>query len=185
MIGSSTEDAGRAFDIGEASALLARTPRVLDAWLRGLPPDWLTARESPGTWSPLEVLRHLVHADRVNFLPRARWILERGATTPLPAFERLPAAGADQPLESLLDGFAALRAANLEELAGLPIDRATLARIGEHPLLGPVTLQQLLATWVAHDHDHLMQIARILGRQYRGAVGPWRQSLRVISGLQG
>ena len=120
-------------------------------------------------------------------MPRARIILEHGDTRAFERFDRLAQfdSSAAQTVESRLDEFASLRRRNLEELKSLELTTSDLDRAGLHPELGPVTLRQLLATWTAHDLDHVMQISRVLGRQYSDAVGPWRAYLRIISGTQG
>jgi hypothetical protein len=177
----------RRFDLSEATTLLARTPRTLDALLRDLPEAWLTANEGGDTWSPIEVVGHLIHGERTDWIPRARVILEHGDSVAFAPFDRLAQRreSSGKALSDLLDQFARLREANLRELAALRLDARALDRPGKHPSLGAVTLRQLLATWVAHDLDHLMQVARVLGTQYSDEVGPWRAYLRVISGQQG
>lgn len=177
----------RPFNIEEAAAVLARTPATLDALLRGLSNTWTTAHEGDGTWSPFDVVGHLIHGERTDWIPRARIILVHGDSRPFATFDRLAqfAAPNDGTLDSLLDEFARLRRDNLRELAALRLTEADLDRRGRHPELGAVTLRQLLATWVAHDLDHLMQISRTLARQYSEAVGPWRAYLRIISGTPG
>src|SRR5262249_53024683 len=177
----------RQFTISEATALLARTPATLNAWLRGLPEGWLTGNEGGETWSPTDVLGHLIHGERTDWIPRAKRILEHGDTVAFDKFDRFAQfrdfAGVGVP--ALLDEFARAREASLRELAALNLDEAALDRPGLHPELGPVTMRQLLATWVSHDLDHVIQIARVMARQYTDAVGPWRVYLRVISGSQG
>ena len=177
----------RGLVISEASALLARTPRTLDAWLRGLPDGWLVAHEGGETWSAVDVVGHLIHGERTDWMPRVRWILEHGDSIAFEPFDRFAQRheSAGKTLADLLDEFARLRAASLRELAALPIDDLALGRPGLHPSLGAVTLRQLLATWVAHDLDHVTQIARVMAMQYADEVGPWRAYLRVISGSQG
>lgn len=171
----------------EAVAILTRTPGALDALLRGLPDGWIAANEGGDTWSPFDVVGHLIHGERTDWVPRARMILEHGDARPFDPFDRFAQQSASQgrTLGSLLDEFVALREENLRELAALGITDADLDRRGRHPGLGTVTLRQLLATWTAHDLDHLMQISRVLARQYSDEVGPWRAYLRVISGTQG
>jgi hypothetical protein len=171
----------------EAVAVLARTPAALDALLRDLSSGWVTANEGDNTWSPYDVVGHLIHGERTDWVPRARIILEHGESRAFEKFDRLAqfAESRGRPLASLLDEFATLRQTNLRELAALGITSADLDRRGRHPELGIVTLRQLLSTWVAHDLDHVMQISRILARQYSDEVGPWRAYLRVISGEQG
>jgi len=177
----------RPFVTEEAIALLSRTPSTLDTLLRGLPDGWVAAHEGGNTWSPFDVIGHLIHGERTDWMPRARIILERGETQPFETFDRLAQfeESRGRTLASLLDEFASLRANNLRDLASLQLTDAELDRRGRHPQLGVVTLRQLLATWVAHDLDHVMQIARALARQYSDEVGPWRAYLRIISGEQG
>jgi len=177
----------RAFDLQEATALLARTPPLLDAWLRGLPDDWVTAHEGGDTWSPFDVLGHLIHGEEADWLPRARQIMTSGDACAFAPFDRLAQfeATRGRTLPDLLDEFGGLRRQNLAGLAALQLTAADLDRHGRHPAFGPVTLRQLLATWVAHDYDHVAQIARVLAHQYSDDVGPWRAYLRVISGQPG
>jgi hypothetical protein len=176
-----------AFSIDEATAILARTPASLDALLRGLPASWTTAHEGGETWSPFDIVGHLIHADQTDWVRRAKLILAHGETRPFEPFDRVAqfTHSAGRALPDLLDQFATLRAASLGELRALNLTAADLDRTGRHPAFGTVTLRQLLATWVAHDLDHVMQVARILGRQYSDEVGPWRVYLRVITGHQG
>ena len=177
----------RPFALDDATAILARTPSTLDAMLRGLPAGWISAHEGGDTWSPFDVIGHLIHGEWTDWMPRARVILEHGETRAFEKFDRLAqfAASEGRTLESLLDEFAALRHDSLRDLATLSLAAADLDRRGRHPELGAVTLGQLLATWVAHDLDHVGQVARVLARQYTDAVGPWRAYLRIISGAQG
>lgn len=171
----------------EAIAILSRTPATLDALLRGLPEGWIVAHEGGETWSPYDVIGHLIHGERTDWVPRARIILEHGEARAFDRFDRLAqfAASKGRTLGSLLDEFATLRRDNIHALSSLGITAADLQRRGRHPELGVVTLGQLLATWVAHDLDHVVQISRVLARQYSDEVGPWRAYLRVISGTQG
>jgi hypothetical protein len=182
-----TDRTRRPFVLEEALALLARTPASLDALLRGLPAAWTDAHEGGETWSPFDVVGHLIHGERTDWMRRARMIVADGDTGTFEPFDRFAqfAASSGRTLASLLDEFAALRQANLRELGALRLTDADLDRTGRHPEFGLVTLRQLLATWVAHDLDHLMQVARVLGRQYTDEVGPWRAYLRVVSGRQG
>jgi hypothetical protein len=171
----------RPFVLEEAMAILARTPAILDTLLRGLPASWISAHEGGDSWSPYDIVGHLIHGDRADWLPRASIILEYGESRAFAPFDRL--AQFDQSrgrtLDELLDAFAAERQQSLRDLAALNLTPADLDRVGRHPDFGAVTLRQLLSTWVAHDLDHVMQIARVLGRQYRDEVGPWKAYLRV------
>ncbi|MEO8256713.1 MAG: DinB family protein [Acidobacteriota bacterium] len=177
----------RFFVLEEAVAVLSRTPATLDALLRGLPDGWIVAHEGGDTWCPFDVIGHLIHGDRTDWLPRARIILEHGDAHPFETFDRAAqfTLCKGRTLAGLLDEFATLRRQSLDELAALRLKEADLDRRGWHPELGGVTLRQLLATWVAHDLDHIVQISRVLARQYSDQVGPWRAYLRIISGTQG
>lgn len=170
------------FDLDEGAAVLARTPGVLDAWLRDLPEPWTRADEGPDTWSPLDIVGHLIDGEETDWIPRARIILARSGDRRFVPFDRFRhlrgVAGAT--LAGRLDRFAALRAENLATLEGWALTPDQLRLTGEHPEFGSVTLEQLLATWVAHDLDHLMQIARIMGKRYTRAAGPWQAYLRVL-----
>jgi DinB family protein len=177
----------RSFAMEEAAAILARTPATLDALLRGLPDGWIAAHEGGETWSPFDVIGHLIHGERTDWVQRAGIILEHGETRPFDTFDRFAqfALSEGRSLASLLDEFATLRQENLRELDRMRLTDADLDLRGRHPELGVVTLRQLLATWVAHDLDHVVQISRVLARQYSDEVGPWRAYLRIISGSQG
>ena len=179
--------ARRSFSLPEARELLARTPAVLDAWLRGLPAGWERANEGGESWSPFDVVGHLIHGEKTDWIPRLTRILEHGTALPFDKFDRFAQFrdSAGRSLEELLGEFARLRAASLATLDALALDEAALDRHGRHPVLGEVSARQLLATWVAHDHDHIVQIARVLANQYADEVGPWRTFLRVVSGQPG
>ena len=162
-------------NLTQTLALLSSTPAALNALLRNLPEAWTHSNEGSDTWTATEVIGHLVHCERVDFLSRAKRILESGesrAFDPLDRFAHLEEAKAT-PLPQLLDEFARLRAANLNELRAMNLGVSELALKGQHPALGSVTLAQLLACWATHDMTHLHQISRILAHQYREAVGPW------------
>ena len=180
-------DVQSTFALDDAVALLARTPATLDALLRGLPAWWTRANEGDGTWSAFDVVGHLIHGEETDWLPRVRIVLDHGESRTFDKFNREAQfeSSAPQSLEERLDRFTVLRRENLTHLASLQLMAADLDRTGRHPAFGVVTLRQLLATWVAHDLDHVMQVSRVLGRQYASEVGPWRAYLRVISGEQG
>ena len=177
----------RAVTLDEATAILARTPATLDALLRGLPDGWIHAHEGGETWSPFDVIGHLIHGEQADWVPRARIILQHGEARAFDKFDRFAQfeLAKGRTLDSLLDEFAVLRRASVRDLGALELTEADLERRGTHPSFGAVTLGQLLATWLAHDMDHVVQVARVIGRQYTDAVGPWRAYLRVISGKQG
>lgn len=182
-----TAQTRRPFTMADAIAVLERTPKTLDSLLRGLPEDWIKSNEGGETWSPFDVIGHLIHGELTDWVPRARIILDHGEGRAFDKFDRFAQfeISRGRTLDSLLDEFAALRSENLARLTALRVSEADLDRMGRHPELGPVTLRQLLSTWVAHDLDHVVQVSRTLARQYSDEVGPWRAYLRVISGTQG
>ncbi len=163
-------------------ALLSRTPAVLNALLRELPETWTHRNEGEGTWNAFEVVAHLIHTERVAWIPRAQFILEAGESRTFAPLDRPPRESdvKAKSLAQLLEEFARLRAENLRELAALKLGAQDLARRGRHPSFGPVTMSQLLATWAAHDLTHLHQISRILAHQLRESVGPFVRFLGVL-----
>ena len=166
----------------EAIAVLERTPSALQALLGGLSEGWIAADEGPDTFSARDVVGHLIHGEETDWVPRLRIILAHGEAVPFTPFDRFAfrTTCAGRSMADLLDRFARLREANLQEVRGLDLDAAMLGRTGTHPALGRVTLAQLLAAWVVHDLGHLKQVARVMARQYRDAVGPWRAYLTVL-----
>jgi hypothetical protein len=163
-------------------SLLARTPATLDALLRDLPEEWTMRNEGGNTFNAFDVLGHLIHGERTDWMPRAKRILEFGESRAFDRFDRRAQERESQgkSLAELLDEFARARAKNLAELRVLDLAEQDLNRRGLHPELGTVTLSQLLATWAAHDLTHLHQISRIMAHQYREAVGPWTAYLGVM-----
>ncbi len=163
-------------------ALLARTPTTLDGFLRGLPDSLVRQNEGGDTWSAYDIVGHLVYAERTDWMPRVKMILEFGETRAFEKFDRLGQMKESQgkSLAQLLDEFVRVRAENLNKLRGLNLQNEDLNRRGLHPSLGVVTLSQLLATWAAHDLTHLHQLSRIMAHQYREAVGPWSAYLGVL-----
>ena len=171
-----------AHNLEETVALLERTPGALNALLRGLPDTWTMGNEGVGTWTPSDVVAHLIHAERENWIPRARLILDYGESRPFPPFNREGnfRESRSKTLDDLLDEFTAARAESLQSLSVLNLRPVDLEKQGRHPALGVVTLSQLLATWAAHDLTHLHQISRVMALQYREAVGPWSKFLGVM-----
>lgn len=171
------------FDRARSMQVLERTPRVLREMLSGLDAAWLDAREGEGTWSPREVLAHLIHCERTDWIVRARVIVEQAGDRRFPPFDRtahLEEGSAPATCEALLEAFAAERAKSLATLRGWRLDPLQLSLRGVHPEFGEVTLSQLLATWTAHDLGHTVQVARVMARQYETAVGPWTAYLSVM-----
>jgi DinB superfamily len=169
------------FNLNDAVAVLERTPGSLKALLSGLPETWTRATEGKETWSPYDVIGHLIHGERTDWIPRARHILA-GETRPFETFDRRAQFTDSQgkSLGELLEVFARLRRENVAVLAGMNLTEADLERKGKHPELGKVTLRQLLATWVVHDLDHVAQIARTMAKAYGEATGPWTAYLSIL-----
>ena len=169
-------------EVREAIEVLSRTPALLEGWLTGLSGPWLNAREGEGTYSPLDVVAHLTDNEEVDWMPRLELVLEHGESRPFTPFDRegFRRRFDGWPLERLLARFAATRRANLARLEALALRATDLDRTGMHPALGRVTVRQLLAGWVVHDLTHVAQIARVLAKRYRDAVGPWREYLGVL-----
>jgi hypothetical protein len=171
------------FDLSNGLAVLERTPGALQALLGGLPDVWTRQNDGPETWSPREVVGHLIEGERSDWIPRARIILAQGPSTAFEPFDRTAhqrSMSAAAPLDELIATFATMRAANLTTLRAWRLIPAQLELTGIHPEFGTVTLKQHLATWVAHDLGHLVQTTRTMARQYRDAVGPWRAYLSVL-----
>lgn len=170
------------FKVSEAVAVLTRTPAMLDALLRGLPSVWVHSNEGKDTWSAFDIMGHLVHAERADWMPRVRILLEHGETRAFDPFDRFAQMKASEgkTLEQLLDEFAGLRRENLEALGALNLQQESLNKRGRHPALGVVTLSELLATWAMHDLTHLHQLSRVMAHQYRDVVGPWSAYLGVL-----
>jgi uncharacterized damage-inducible protein DinB len=171
------------FVLDDALPVLRATPQVLRAWLEHLPDSWLRSNEGPDTWSPYDIVGHLIHGERTDWIPRLELLLAHGDSRPFTPFDRFAQFRESQgkSLSELLDTFAELRLTNVGRLESHRLEASDLARRGLHPELGPVTLGQLLATWVAHDLNHLAQIARVMARQYTDAVGPWMEYLPLLS----
>ena len=170
------------FDLADGVAVLERTPATLRAMLDGLAPGWTDATEGPDTWSPYVILGHLVHAETDDWIPRAKIILAQGPQRRFTPYDRFAQfeESKGKSLGDLLDEFGTLRGQNVATLAGWNLGERQLALEGEHPAFGLVTLRQLLATWVVHDLGHIAQIARVMAKQYKSAIGPWRAYLPVV-----
>ena len=170
------------FHLTESPLVLQRTPVILHTLLDELPDNWHRVTEGPGTWSPFDVIGHLVHGERTDWIPRTEHILNYGNTVPFPPFDReaMFTESSGLSMANLLTSFAQLRTASLSRLQALGLTENDMDRRGLHPALGEVTLGQHLATWVAHDLSHINQVVRTLAVQYTDAVGPWRQYLSIL-----
>jgi len=170
------------FDLIDGVVILRRTPALLRMLLNDLPCGWNEATEGAGTWSPFDVVGHLIHGERADWVPRVEHILHHGDAVPFPPFDReaMFAASKGLTIGELLDTFGELRDESLRRLQTFNLTTADLERRGRHPEFGEVLLGQHLATWVVHDLTHISQIVRVLARQYSDAVGPWRAYLSVL-----
>ena len=170
------------FQVVQAIEVLAQTPGVIDALLRGKSTAWLNCRKTPESFSPLDVIGHLMHGELTDWIPRVRTILDHQDKKAFDPFDRFAFQDliAGKPLEQLLAEFAELRRQSLQSLRDLSIGERQLDLRGMHPELGAVTLGNLLATWVVHDLGHIAQIVKIMSSEYRDAVGPWRAYLTIL-----
>ena len=169
-------------DLQKTVAILSRTPAALDALLRGLPDEWTRTNEGEETWSAFDVVVHLIHCEEADWMPRVRMIVEHGEAQEFAPLDRWGGMRESQarPLDELLDEFSRRREESLEAVRALRLREDDFVRRGRHPALGVVTLGELLATWAAHDLNHLHQMSRVMAHQYREAVGPWSKYLGVL-----
>ncbi len=171
------------FEFAKSYEILERTPAVLNHLLTGLHDDWIMKNEGPETFSPYDVIGHLIHGEKTDWRDRTTRILEFGVSKSFEPFDRFAQfeASKGKPLSQLLDEFEKLRAENIQWLRSLNISEHDLDKKGLHPVLGEVTLRQLLSTWVIHDLTHIAQITRVMAKQYKEEIGPWIEFFRIMS----
>lgn len=171
------------FQLDKAKEVLRRTPVTLNALLSDLPNDWVMANEGPDTWSPYDVIGHLIEGEETDWIPRARIILEQGEARPFDKFDRFAMfeKSKGKSLPELLARFEELRGESLRQLDEMNLTAELLQKQGTHPALGVVTLSQLLSAWVVHDLGHIRQIVRVMAKQYREAIGPWTAYLTIVN----
>ena len=171
------------YQLDEAKSVLQRTPATLNSLLRDLPDAWIVSNEGPDTWSPFDVVGHLIHGEETDWIPRARIILADGENSSFVPFDRFAMfeKSKGKSMGELLETFERLRRENLRELEQMNLTPELLSKRGKHPELGIVALSELLATWVVHDLGHIAQIVRVMSKQYGDAVGPWRAYLSILS----
>jgi hypothetical protein len=171
------------FQLDQALPILRRTPAVLNELLRDLDDDWVSSNEGPDTWSPYDIVGHLIHGDEADWIPRAKIILAHGPARAFEPFDRFAQfeKSKGKTLGQLLERFGQVRRHNLDDLNSMQLTPAEIAKRGLHPDLGEVSLGQLLATWTVHDLSHISQITRVMCKQYSAAVGPWKEYLPILS----
>jgi len=170
------------FELQKTLDLLERTPAVLNNLLRGLPEDWTLINEGADTWSAFDIVGHLIHGEKTDWIPRLEIILSNKSDKTFEPFDRFAQfeASKGKRLEELLDEFSALRKKNLEIVRSKNLYPADFSKTGTHPVFGTVTLAQLLATWAVHDLNHLSQISRVMAKHYKYEVGPWIEFLGIL-----
>ena len=171
------------FQLDNAKEVLRRTPGTLNALLKDLPDEWVLQNEGPETWSPYDVIGHLIEGEETDWIPRARIILEHGEARPFDPFDRFAMfeKSKGKSLPELLARFEELRSESLRQLDQLNLTPELLEKRGMHPRLGVVTLSQLLSAWVVHDLGHISQIVRVMAKQYGTAIGPWTAFLSIVN----
>ena len=171
------------YSLERSYEILDRTPGVLQALLSGLPDDWVIPNEGPETFSPYDVIGHLVHGEKTDWTVRTKMILEFGNTKTFERYDRFAQyeESKGKSLQQLLDEFAAIRKENMIWFKALNLTEDDLDRQGMHPVLGDVTLKNLLATWVVHDLTHIAQITRVMAKQYKTEMGPWPEFFRILN----
>ena len=171
------------FNLNEACSILERTPALLDELLHDLPDEWIMGNEGPDTFSPFDVLGHLIHGEKTDWIIRTKWILEKGTTAPFEPYDRFAQARESEgkKLQQLLEEFSLLRQENLAWLRSQEWEEEDYEKRGLHPVLGEVTLRNLLSTWVVHDLTHIAQVTRVMAKQYSGEIGPWSSFFRILN----
>lgn len=171
------------YNLQQAIQILERTPGALDSLLRGLDSQWTHSNEGPGTWSPFDVLGHLIHGEKTDWMPRITIVLSEAKNKTFTPYDRFAQekTSIGKTMDQLLDEFANRRGDNLEALRSLHLTSEDFQKTGIHPELGKVTLQELLSSWVVHDLGHLVQVSRVMAKQYKENCGPWPHYLTVLN----
>ena len=173
----------KSFDINEAIQILEKTPKILNAFLSDLPDSWIISNEGNESWSPFDILGHLIHGEKTDWITRAKITLNNRTEEPFPPFDRFAqfVDSKGKTVSTLLSEFENLRNKNIQILKEMNITQADYIKTGIHPNFGKVTLKQLLSTWVVHDLSHIRQIARVMAKQYAEEIGPWGKYLPVVN----
>ena len=170
------------FSLQKSIEVLERTPVVIKDLLENISDDWSISNEGGETWSPYDIVGHLIHGDNTDWMNRVEIILSVGNVKNFKPFDRFAQfkENKGKTLNSLLDEFAMLRNNNLDKLKSKKITEIDLDKTGIHPSFGEVTLRQLLSAWTVHDLNHIAQISRVMAHQYKDSVGPWIEYLRIL-----
>jgi DinB superfamily len=167
----------------QAIEILERTPGVLKSLLAGINDEWVMNNEGADTFSPYDVIGHLIHGEKTDWVTRAKIILEHGVSKPFTPWDRFAQyeESKNKSLQQLLNEFENVRKENMTWFKSLNLSEADLDKKGMHPKLGEVTLRNLLSTWVVHDLTHIAQITRVMAKQYKEEMGPWPEFFRNLS----
>jgi hypothetical protein len=170
------------YSVKEAVQILERTPTVMRSLLSGISDEWIMNNEGPETFSPFDVLGHLIHGEKTDWVTRAKIILEFGVSKPFTPWDRFAQyeESKGKTTDQLLDEFEAVRKQNVTWLTGANLNEADLEKTGIHPVLGSVTLRNLLSTWVVHDLTHIAQVTRVMAKQYKTEMGRWPEFFRIL-----
>ncbi len=171
------------FSITKSIEILESTPKVIESFLEGLSDEWISQNEGGESWSPFDILGHLVHGEKTDWINRTETILKYGKEKTFKPFDRFAQFddSKGKSLSELLDEFKTLRKRNIKRLTEMNIQESDLNKEGIHPHFGKVTLKELLSTWVVHDLGHIRQIARVMAKQYKDEIGPWKEYLPVVN----
>ncbi|HEX5154377.1 MAG TPA: DinB family protein [Parafilimonas sp.] len=171
------------YDIVKSLEILERTPAVLHTLLSGIDNEWVTNNEGPDTFSPYDVIGHLVHGEKTDWTARIKRILEYGTSKSFDSFDRFAMyeESRGKTMQQLLNEFEDIRKQNIIWFKLLDLQQTDYDKKGMHPKLGEVTLRNLLATWVVHDLTHIAQITRVMAKQYKAEIGPWVEFFRILN----
>ena len=171
------------FNLKHSLEILERTPHVLEQMLSGLSDEWIHTKEGSDTWSPYDIVGHLIHGEKTDWMTRLDIILSDKEDKSFAPFDRFAQyeESKGKSAGELLITFRSLRSENLKRLKRLHLGPDVFECQGIHPAFGPVTLSELLSTWVVHDLNHIHQITRVMARRYQSDVGPWKAYLKILS----
>ncbi|MBV1923416.1 MAG: DinB family protein [Flavobacteriaceae bacterium] len=171
------------FKLNEAIEVLERTPTILYSYLYNISEEWLYNNEGGDSWSPFDIIGHLIHGEKTDWIPRTKIILSNSDDKSFIPFDRFAQFenSKGKSINELLKEFLSIRVHNLKVLKSLEITPEKLKLTGIHPEFGSITLEQLLATWVVHDLGHIAQVSRVLAHQYKDEIGPWKAYIPIVN----